>query len=84
MQLIALAAIGSLAAGMLAGCAETKAPPAAPEVADCDLEDRRKKEVPDCGFRHRRKYYEWSWVKQGATTPPAGWSADAEKKKIIG
>jgi hypothetical protein len=48
------------------------------EVMDCDAEDRRKKETPDCGRYVNGKYQEWSWVKAKKTKPPAGWSPGRE------
>jgi hypothetical protein len=48
------------------------------EVMDCDAEDRRNKEIPDCGRKVNGKYVEWSWVKAKKTKPPAGWSAAKE------
>lgn len=48
------------------------------DVADCDADDRRKKEIPDCGRKVNGKYREWSWVSAGKTRPPAGWKASKE------
>lgn len=48
------------------------------DVADCDADDRRKKEIPDCGRKVNGKYREWSWVAAGKTKPPAGWKASKE------
>jgi hypothetical protein len=47
------------------------------EVMDCDAEDRRKKETPDCGHYVGGKYREWSWVSKGSK-PPKGWSPAGE------
>jgi hypothetical protein len=62
-----------------------EAPAAAPAPAadkpDCEAEDRRKRERPDCGFMVRGRYVEWSWVKAGLTAAPAGWSSAAEIRK---
>ncbi len=52
------------------------------DVPDCDAGDRAKHETPDCGFKANGRYVEWSWVKAGKTTPPAGWSASKEKKAV--
>ena len=66
--------VAMLATLTLSGCA-TEA-----DVPDCDAGDRRKQETPDCGFTAKGRFVEWSWVKAGKTTPPAGWSASKEKK----
>ncbi len=58
----------------LSGCATTA------DVPDCDAGDRAKHETPDCGFKHKGRYVEWTWVEAGKTVPPAGWSAKQEKK----
>jgi hypothetical protein len=47
------------------------------EVMDCDAEDRRKKEIPDCGRKVKGKYREWSWVSKGSK-PPKGWAPGRE------
>jgi hypothetical protein len=47
------------------------------EVMDCDAEDKRKKEVPDCGRYVKGKFVAWSWVSKGSK-PPAGWSPARE------
>lgn len=71
-------AIAALLAGtVLAGCAAEPA-----DIPDCDSGDRAKHEQPDCGFTDKGVYREWSWVKAGKTTPPAGWSASKEKKTV--
>lgn len=85
VTLAALLAVG------IAGCSQARTPAPsptsspAPEVADCDAEDRRKNEVPDCGFTYNSKFYPWSWVKAGKKNPPAGWDttdAVAEQAKV--
>lgn len=75
------AAVATLAALLLSGCARPDAadPAPAPEVADCDAGDLAKQETPDCGFVHNGRFVRWSWVTQGRTTPPAGWRAAPEK-----
>jgi ABC-type antimicrobial peptide transport system permease subunit len=50
---------------------------------DCDAEDRRKNEVPDCGFYHGGKFVPWSWVAKGKKTPPAGWRAAPERQAVV-
>ncbi len=49
---------------------------------DCDDEDRRGNEVPDCGFiisrGGRMAFVPYSWVKAGKAHPPRGWSRAAE------
>lgn len=49
-------------------------------VLECDAEDRRKNETPDCGFKLNGTFVPWSWVKAGKTTAPAGWNRAAEEK----
>lgn len=44
---------------------------------DCDAEDKRKNEVPDCGRYVGGKYRQWSWVSKGPK-PPAGWTPGRE------
>jgi hypothetical protein len=90
--LSALAA-AALMAGLLSACAVQEpvdAPqgpaveaPEVPDVPDCDAEDKRKNEVPDCGFTYGGRFYAWSWVKAGKKTPPYGWRADREKSSVI-
>jgi hypothetical protein len=46
---------------------------------DCDREDRKRNEIPDCGFRHDGTFYTWGWVDAGRTTPPNGWRPDSER-----
>jgi hypothetical protein len=70
-----------LAALTLSGCA-TEADVSKADVSDCDAEDRRRHETPDCGFKVKGRYVEWSWVQAGKTVPPAGWSATKEKKSV--
>lgn len=48
------------------------------DVPDCDAEDRRKKEIPDCGRKVNGQYREWSWVAAGKTKPPTGWTSAKE------
>jgi hypothetical protein len=57
------------------GSAKTK------EVADCDADDKAKREVPDCGFYAgpgKTNFVWWSWVSAGMTLPPVGWDQRAE------
>jgi hypothetical protein len=49
------------------------------DSTDCDADDRRNKEIPDCGRKVNGKYREWSWVKAGKTTPPADWTPSRER-----
>ncbi|MGA3487618.1 hypothetical protein ACK8GG_06360 [Micromonosporaceae bacterium DT55] len=44
------------------------------EIGDCDAEDRRDQEMPDCGRLVNGVYQEWDWVRAGRLTPPTGWS----------
>ena len=44
------------------------------DIGDCDAEDRRKQEMPDCGRLVNGTYQEWDWVRAGRVTPPGGWS----------
>ncbi|WP_033338862.1 hypothetical protein [Catenuloplanes japonicus] len=53
------------------------------DVPDCDAEDRRRRELPDCGWYDRGVYREWTWVAAGRTTPPRGWSAAAEQRPAV-
>jgi hypothetical protein len=53
------------------------------DVADCDANDRRKKEIPDCGRKVNGTYREWSWVAAGKTKPPAGWKASKEAAPAV-
>lgn len=48
------------------------------EVQDCDAEDRRRSEVPDCGRIVNGKFVAWSWVASGKSIPPAGWTPAQE------
>lgn len=57
---------------------------ASSDAADCDAEDRRKKEIPDCGWKVNGKFREWSWVAAGQTKAPAGWRASQEKATTTG
>lgn len=50
---------------------------------DCDAEDRRKNEVPDCGFRHNGRFVAWSWVAKGKKTPPHGWRGSREQAAYV-
>lgn len=88
--LIALAATVTLAAGCsTAGTApETSTADTdeyvvfdEPEAPDCDAEDRRRNEVPDCGYLKAGRFVPWSWVRAGATKPPKGWSSVTEMPK---
>lgn len=47
------------------------------ESMDCDAEDKRKNEVPDCGRYVKGKFVAWSWVSKGSK-PPKGWSPSRE------
>ena len=78
----ALAAV-SLAVG-LAGCSAPNRTRTSTEysdsryqrsdIGDCDAEDRRDQEMPDCGRLVNGVYQEWDWVRAGRLTPPKGWS----------
>lgn len=50
---------------------------------DCDAEDRRKNETPDCGYYYRGRFYAWSWVSSGRTTPPYGWRGSTEQRATV-
>lgn len=83
-----LAAIGAgmaLLVGVPACAQQQPADPVTPQVdlsvPDCDAEDKRKKEVPDCGFRHKGRFHAWSWVKAGHQQPPADWGLDDADKE---
>lgn len=77
----------------LASCAHPSGPqrpqPAAPvfqpakhdDGGDCDAEDRRKNELPDCGFLLNGKFVAYSWVKAGKTRAPHGWDRSREIAK---
>jgi hypothetical protein len=52
------------------------------DVPDCDAEDRRKQETPDCGFRSGGKFYWWSWASRGSSTAPYGWHPGAEQRAV--
>lgn len=47
------------------------------ETMDCDAEDKRKNEVPDCGRYVGGKFKRWSWVAKGSK-PPNGWTPGRE------
>ncbi|MDQ0363418.1 hypothetical protein [Catenuloplanes indicus] len=51
--------------------------------SDCDAEDRARNELPDCGWTDGGRFVQWSWVRAGKTTPPAGWRADSERKVTV-
>jgi hypothetical protein len=53
-------------------------PPLLVDDSDCDAEDRRKKEVPDCGFLLKGRFVPYIWVEAGKTTAPAGWNRATE------
>lgn len=89
-RLIPAAVAGVLILGGLVGCGDEPAPagnaPAAEaaDVPDCDADDKRKNEVPDCGFTYQGTFYAWSWVKDGRKTAPRGWDAEKERAAIAG
>lgn len=85
---VSLAGLMGLTACGASESAPTPAVPAQPaednDLPDCDAEDRRKKEVPDCGFRSGGKFHWWSWAAQGKTTAPHDWRPDAEQRAAAG
>lgn len=52
------------------------------DTPDCDAEDRRHQEVPDCGFISGGRFYWWSWAAQNYTTAPRGWRPGAEQRAV--
>ncbi|BCJ64680.1 hypothetical protein [Polymorphospora rubra] len=85
MRLSTLAPTVALAATLVfvTGCGGDPAPQtptggSGVEVEDCDAEDRRKSEVPDCGRMVNGRFVAWSWVSAGRSTPPAGWTPAKE------
>lgn len=78
--LAALATAGALLLTPVTACGAetTDADIEFADGTDCDANDRRKKEMPDCGRKVNGKYREWSWVRDGKSKPPSGWKPASE------